>query len=165
MFTRDNTPIAEEQLPPQNVGIRPNGNENKKSVQFRNPESDQGQDSPPNCKIGIYDPILITLRHPYTNSPFIEPHEPGRNTLPEFPPDPRGKYFSGTVEHGRGGDFFEYYFAANLSNGFTVKRKAHVTSTPRIDSYPNNPVTSRKIGDIEPCNLFSNPKFSESAPL
>ena len=164
MFTPDNTSIAEEQLPPKTVSLGPNGNEHKRSVQFRNPENGQGQNNPPNHKTGIYDPILITPRHLHTNSPLVEPREPERNILLPPPSDPRGKYFSGTVEDGKGGDFFGYYFTANHGSGIATKRKMHVTSTPRFDNYPNTPETSKQIGDMEPRTLFASLKSRNLGP-
>ena len=59
----------------------------------------------------VYDPILITLRHEYSNPSLSRSfHEPIKESLPNPPLNPNGRYFSGTVENGKGGDFFGYYY-------------------------------------------------------
>ena len=46
--------------------------EKRKNVQFKNPETDLSQHGNTGGK-RIYDPILITPRHPYNTSPYDDP--------------------------------------------------------------------------------------------
>ena len=148
------------QLSPHYVETTPNSKGNKKSIQFRNPKSDPGY----NYNSRVYNPILITPRHPYTESPVNEPERPKRiSSPPEDPPDSRGRYFSGTVENGQGGDFYGYYFASRASIDLAVKRTFYPTSTPNIENYhPNRSILSRQTGHLIPRKLF--PKVRDSTP-
>ena len=46
----------------------PSEYENKKSVQFKSPQKDQDENNTLYHNSVVHDPILITPRHPYTNS-------------------------------------------------------------------------------------------------
>ena len=104
-----------------------------------------------NRKTDIYDPILITPRHPYTNSPSSAlSQEPIKDPLPDPPLNPKGKYFSAMVENGKGGDFFGYYYMTNSSSGITAKRKIYETSI----SKNNNPTDWNLAKEGGPHILF-----------
>ena len=107
--------------------------ERKKNVQFKNLESDPGHSVNAGGK-RVYDPILITPSHLYDTSLHNGPLNPDKDPSPAYHLDPRGRYFAGTVEDGRGGDFCGYYFAPvqSLTLNPPEKKKIHFTSTPRL---------------------------------
>ena len=81
-------------------------NTHKKNVQFR----DQEDYPTRHFRQEGREPILITPHHPsLENSGKGNPYTNLPPTI-SGPDNPEGKYFSGTVENGRGGDFHGYYF-------------------------------------------------------
>ena len=123
--TSESSILEDPQLPisPTNIRLGSPNKENKKNVQFQTLENDRDQGNSVN---GLYDPILITLRHQYSNpSPNSSFHEPIKEPLPNLPLNPNGKYSSGMVENGKGGDFFSYYYMPSSSGEMPVKRKTH----------------------------------------
>ena len=149
------------QLSPHYVDTTLNIKGNKKGVQFRNPESDLGYNYSPR----VYNPILITPRHPYTKTPVIESERPKRVSSPsEDPSDSRGRYFSGTMENGQGRDFYGFYFSPRASIDPAIKRTLHLTSTPNVDNHhPDRSIISRQTGHLIPRKLFL--KVRDSTPL
>ena len=149
----------------------PSEYENKKSVQFKSPQKGQDQNNTLYHNSVVHDPILITPRHPYTNSLGDDPIGPNRRHRPEppVPVDPKAKYFLGTVDEGRGGDFFGYYFTPDqLNPPYTGKRKPYITSTPCTNEplYFNTPVSSGQNNrEPERRNLFHPNPISGNPPF
>ena len=138
--------LEDPQLPisPTNIRLGPLNKENKKNVQFQTPENDQDQGNSVNR---FYDPILITPRHQYSNpSPSSSFQEPIKEPLPNPSLNPKGKYFSGTVENGTGGDFFGYHYMPNSSGEMPVKRKTH-----QINDSTANSTLPKKEDNPELC--------------
>ena len=74
----------------------------------------------------VYDPILITLRHHYSNpSPSRSFQEPTKESSSNPPLNPNGTYFSGMVENGKGGDFFRYYYTSGHNGEVPVRRRTN----------------------------------------
>ena len=91
--TSEDSVLEDPQLPipHTNIVLGPPNKENKKNVQFQNPINDRGQGNSAN---GFYDPILITPRHPYSNSPSgVSSHEPIKDPLPDPPLKSKRKVF------------------------------------------------------------------------
>ena len=123
--TSESIILEDPQLPisPTNIRLGPLNKENKKNVQFWTPENSRDQGNSANR---VYDPILNTPRHQYSNpSPSRSFHEPIKESLPNPPLNPNGKYFSGTVENGKGGDFFGYYYMPSSNGEVPVRRRTH----------------------------------------
>ena len=103
----------------------------KKNVQFWTPENSRDQRNPVNR---IYNPILITPRHqhsdPSLNRSF---QEPIKESSPYPPLNPNGRYFSGMVENGKGGDFFGYYYMLGPNGEVPVRRKAYPINESTTD--------------------------------
>ena len=138
---------------------------NKRNVHFW----DQEEYTPRSHKQKGHDPILITPCHP--------PTEPTRDSIDRSDPyqnipsmgestKPGGKYFSGTVENGQGGNFHGYYFyplnlTPSLRDPPTTNPIRH-TSTPYDPNGPNEygltPSGSRPPGESLPRTLFPTPR-------
>ena len=105
--SQDNAKQTREYLPPHYLETSPSSNPIKKSVHFR--DSVDGQDH--NYDPKGYNPLLTTPRPPYPESSENDPDRPKRIISPKPWLGRKGKYFSGMVENGQGGDFHGYYFA------------------------------------------------------
>ena len=103
-----------------------------------------------------HNPILITPRHPYLDPSLSDSRKRDSNSSERYDPlDNRGKYFSGTVENGQGGDFCGYYFYPMNQSGPTMKNNVHPTSTPyETNHLLNTPVGTRIPGEVTPRRLF-----------
>ena len=91
--TSEGSILEDPQLPisPTNIRLGPLNKENKKNVLFQTLENDRDQGNSVNR---FYNPILIILRHQYSNpSPNSSFHEPIKEPLPNLPLNPNGKYF------------------------------------------------------------------------
>ena len=145
-------------IPRTNIVLGPLNKENKKNVQFQTLINDQSQGNSVNC---FYDPILITPRHPYSNSPSgVLSHEPIKDPLPDPPLNPKGKYFSGTVENGKGSDFFGYYYMSNSGSEMPVRGKTHHTSNSTTQNlFPNQ---NTRYQEVYPTPLQGREKDGNS---
>ena len=134
-------------------------NTHKKNVQFR----DQEDYPTRHFRQEGREPILITPHHPFVDSSIGNSGKgnPYTNLPPTIsgPDNPEGKYFSGTVENGRGGDFHGYYFyPADIPVGpreTPTTDNIRPTSTPY---WPNEhrltPSGARPPREILPRKLF-----------
>ena len=116
---------------------------------------------------GVYDPILITPKHYYNPSSSESHPNPDKKDSPVGYSNQNRRYFSGTVENCRGGDFCGYYFpsTSGLTSEFSENRQIHPTSTPGWD-YNQTPLNSRYENVLEPRNLFplklrSTPSYTQ----
>ena len=145
--SRDNAKQTREYLPPRYLETTPNSNLIKKSVHFR--DSADGQDR--NYHPKGYNPILITPRPSYPESSVNDPDRPKGIISPKPWLDGKGKYFSGTVENGQGGDFYGYYFSPTSPINPIPRGRYVPTSTPNVnDDYPDQSVLSRQTELIVP---------------
>ena len=152
-------------------------NDNKrKNVQFLDERETQYN----NHKREGYNPILITPRPPPINSTWESadmghsdgPNRPQWNSPPTYPIDTaEGRYFSGTVGNGRGGDFHGYYFYPNHPMAELPKPERtsnnRLTSTPYLVNeqvQPNTPKGTGTVGNRPPRRLFP-PKVEEGTQL
>ena len=157
---------ATKQLVLENNGNTAGVNDNKKkNVQFRDERETQFD----RHKREGHDPILITPRHPPTNG-TLESSKTGHpygNSPPNYPlENPEGRYFSGTVENGRGGDFHGYYFFPSnpMMEPIGPARidNLRLTSTPYfMNGLPDTPKGTGSLGG-PPCKLFL-PKVEDRA--
>ena len=123
--TSESSTLEDPQLPisPVNVRLGTPNKEIKKNGQFCTPENIRDQRNSVNR---IYNPILITPRHRHNNpSPNISFQEIRKESSPYPPLNPNGRYFSGTVENGKGGDFFGYYYTLSPNNEVPVRGKTY----------------------------------------
>ena len=136
--------------PGEAITPTPFHHERKKNVQFQEPIVNTGQVG----NKGVYDPILITPKHYYNPSSSEGHPDPDKQDSPVGHSNQNGRYFSGTVENGRSGDFCGYYFPSisGLTSEFSENRKVHPTSTPGWD-YNQTPLNSRYENVLEPRNL------------
>ena len=133
-YVEEKTPQTREQLSPRRVvGISLNEKCPQRNVHFRDPEGEVGRKQ----YIGVHKPILITPRHLEHESSRGESEGPKRINSPDSPSDPNGRYFSGTVEHGKGGNFYGYYF--------TPSRMTYPKTQRRF--YSSTPYSERSFGD------------------
>ena len=143
---------------PRGENITSAENTHKKNVQFR----DQDDYPTRHYRQEGHDPILITPHHPFVD-PSFENSGKG-NPYANLPPtsgadNPEGRYFSGTVENGRGGDFHGYYF---YPSGIPIDpRELPTTDNIRSTSTPYSPNEHlltpsgpRPPREILPCKLF-----------
>ena len=112
--------------------------------------------------MGVHDPILITPRHPENESSRSDSEIPKRMNSLDSPFDPNGWYFSGTVEHGKGGNFYGYYFTPSRTTYPKTQRRFY-SSTPHLErSFGDRPVPHRYVGSMTPRRLFSTTQGIQS---
>ena len=132
--TSESSTLEDPQLPisPTNIKLGAPNKENKKNVQFWTPENSRDQGNSANR---VYDPILITPRHQYSNSSQSRSfQEPIKESLPNPPLNPNGTYFSGTVENGKGGDFFGYYYTPGHNGEVPARRRTYIINESTANS-------------------------------
>ena len=133
--TSESSTLEDPQLPisPTNIRLGTPNKETKKNVQFWTLENSRDQRNSVNR---IYDPILITPRHQHSDpSPSRSFQEPIKEFSPYPALNPNGRYFSGMVENGKGGDFFGYYYTSGHNGEVPVRRKTYP-----INESTTNPV-------------------------
>ena len=131
--TSESSTLEDPQLPisPTNIRLRTPNKETKKNVQFWTPKNSRDHRNSVNR---IYDPILISPRHQYSDPSLSRSfQEPIKESSPNPPLNPNGRYFSGTVENGKGGDFFGYYYASGHNGEVPVKRKTYPINESTTD--------------------------------
>ena len=159
--TSESCTLKDPQLPlsPVNVRLSTPNKEIKRNVQFHTPENDRDQR---NSVKRIYDPILITPRHQNNNpSPNISSQEIRKEPPPYPPLNPNGRYFSGMVENGKGGDFFGYYYTSSPKNevpesGKPYPFKEGITS-PTLSQTQNYPQTTLYNRDLRNQDAYPMP--------
>ena len=145
--SRVRAPQTKEYLSPHYSKATSNGYPIKKSVHFKDSMDRQGR----SYDLKGYDPILITPRPSYPEYSGNGPDRPKGTISPKPWLDGEGRYFSGTVENGLGGDFHGYYFAPTPPSNPTAKEHCVTTSTPHInDNYSDKSLPSRRIESIVP---------------
>ena len=131
--TSESSTLEDPQLPisPTNIRLGIPNKETKKNVQFQTPENSRDQRNSVNR---VYNPILITPRHQYSNpSSSRSFQEPIKESSPNSPLNPNGMYFSGMVEHGKGGDFFSYYYMSGHNGEVPVRRRIYPINESTTD--------------------------------
>ena len=159
--TSESSTLEDPQLPisPTNIRLRTPNKENKKNVQFWTPENSRDQRNSVNR---VYDPILITPRHQYSNpSPSRSFQEPIKESSPNPPLNPNGMYFSGTVENGKGGDFFGYYYMSGQNGEVPVRRRTYPinesTTDPVLPQGLKQPQTASYNQDMRHQDIYPTP--------
>ena len=127
-YVEENAPQTREQLSPRQVGISPSGKHPQRNVHFRDLEGEVDRKQ----YMGVHDPILITPRHPENESSRSDSEIPKRTNSLDSPFDPNGRYFSETVEHGKGGNFYGYYFTPSRTAHPKTQRRFY-SSTPHLE--------------------------------
>ena len=150
-YVVENTPQTREQLLPRRVGIPLSGKYPQRNVHFRNLEGEVDRKQ----YLGVHDPILITPRHPENESSRSESEIPKRMNSPDSPSDPNGRYFSGTVEQGKGGNFYGYYFTPSPT-AYPKTQRRFYSSTPHLErGFGDRSVPHRYVEPMMPRRLFS----------
>ena len=158
--TSESSILEDPQLPisPTNIRLGTPNKENKKNVQFWTPENSRDQGNSANR---VYDPILITPRHQYSNpSPSRSFQEPKKESLPNPPLNPNGTYFSGTVENRKGGDFFGYYYTSSHNGEVPVRRTYPInesTTNPVLPQGIKQPQTMSYNQDMRHQDIYPTP--------
>ena len=144
------TPQTREQLSPPRVGTPLSGKYHQRNVHFRDPEGEVDRKH----YTRVHDPIFITPRHPENESLKSKSEIPRRTNSPDGSPDPNGRYFSGTVEHGKGGNFYGYYFTLSQMTDPKIQRRFY-SSTPYLErSFGERSVPHRPMRPMTPRRLF-----------
>ena len=160
-FTSESSTLEDPQLPisPVNVRLGTPNKEIKKNVQFCTPENSRDQRNVVNR---IYNPILITPRHQHNNpSPNNRSFQEIIKESSPYPPlNPNGRYFSGTVENGKGGDFFGYYYTSSPNNEVPVRGKIYPINEsttnpvlPQGQSYPQTTLYNQDMRHQDTCPI------------
>ena len=159
--TSESSILEDPQLPisPTNIRLGTPNKENKKNVQFWTPENSRDQGNSANK---VYDPILITPRHQYSNPSLSRSfHEPIKESLPNPPLNPNRMYFSGTVENGKGGDFFGYYYTPSHNGEVPVRRRTYLinesTANPVLSQGIKQPQTASYNQDMRHQDIYPTP--------
>ena len=159
--TSESSILEDPQLPisPTNIRFGTPNKETKKNVQLWTPENSRDQRNSINR---VYDPILITPRHQYSNPSLSRSfQEPTKESSPNPPLNPNGTYFSGTVENGKSGDFFGYYYTSGHNGEVPVRRITYPinesTTDPVLPQGLKQPQTTSYNQDMRHQDIYPTP--------
>ena len=159
--TSESSTLEDPQLPisPKNTRLGNPNKEIKKNVQFCTPENNPDQRNSVNI---IYDPILITPRQQHSNLSLERSFQETIKGLSPYPPlNPKGRYFSGMVENGKGGDFFGYYCMPGPNDDVPVIEKTYFinesTTNPVLPQGQRHPQTTLYNQDMRHQDTYPIP--------